>query len=62
MEKTEIDCFSNRQLKLLNKKRCSNCNNILVISEFSNKQARCKSCRSEIVLQKYHENKSLFIY
>ena len=56
MEKTEIDCFSNRQLKLLNKKRCSNCNNIFNVSEFSNKQGRCKSCRSEIVLQKYHEN------
>ena len=36
-------------------------NNILVISEFSNKQARCKSCRSEIALDKYHEN-VIFIY
>ncbi len=62
MEKEQImnlASLANKQLKLLNKKKCSKCNNILNILEFADKQARCKSCRSETVLEKYHANNQL---
>ena len=49
----------NKQLKLLNKKKCSKCNNILNLSDFADKQAKCRSCRSAVVLEQYHANNQI---